>query len=100
ACKYLRYNLEFVANLLGPQAGEIIESLRNLQDDLGDLNDAAVSKQLLAGGEGTDGEAATTSYERTQDRIIEKRRRQMRRDFAGFVSPANRARLFSAIANL
>ncbi|MCW5845387.1 MAG: CHAD domain-containing protein [Caldilinea sp.] len=100
ACKYLRYNLEFVANLLGPQAGEIIESLRNLQDDLGDLNDAAVSKQLLAGGESVDGEAATTSYERTQDRIIEKLRRQMRRDFAGFVSPANRARIFSAIANL
>ena len=100
ACKYLRYNLEFVANLLGPQAGEIIESLRNLQDDLGDLNDAAVSKQLLAAGEGADGQPTVTSYERTQDRIIEKLRRQMRADFVRFIAKENRARLLAAISNI
>lgn len=100
ACKYLRYNLEFVANLLGPQAGEIIESLRNLQDDLGDLNDAAVSKQLLAAGDAGAGQSTVTSYERAQDRIIEKLRRQMRADFARFVAKENRVRLLAAIANI
>lgn len=41
ACKYLRYNLEFVRDLLGARAGALISDLRRLQDDLGDLNDAA-----------------------------------------------------------
>ena len=46
-CKYLRYNLEFVGNLLGPEAKRLLADLRKLQQDLGDLNDAVVSKQML-----------------------------------------------------
>jgi CHAD domain-containing protein len=39
-CKYLRYNLEFMAGLLGAESAGVIALLRKLQDNLGDLNDA------------------------------------------------------------
>ncbi|HHW86671.1 MAG TPA: CHAD domain-containing protein [Chloroflexi bacterium] len=98
-CKYLRYNLEFMAGLLGPETAAIIDLLRKLQDDLGDLNDAVVSRQLLATEAASD--AATVSrYERDQARLIDKLSSQLRGDFANFVAEANRLRLCAAIAKI
>jgi CHAD domain-containing protein len=98
-CKYLRYNLEFMAGLLGSECAEIIDLLRKLQDDLGDLNDAVVSCRLLSAG-AADDEATVRRYERDQARLIHKLSKQLRRNFANFVAETNRLRLCSAIAKI
>ena len=99
-CKYLRYNLEFLASLLGRESNEIIALLRKLQDDLGDLNDAVVSKQLVSAGENGNDEKAVARYEWAQEKIIDKLRSQTRDDFGHFVGKANRGHLLSALANI
>lgn len=98
-CKYLRYNLEFMAGLLGPESGEIIALLRKLQDDLGDLNDAVVSRQLLSTSE-AGATATVTRYEQAQQQIIDTLRDQLRGDFARFVAAENRTRLLAAVAKI
>lgn len=98
-CKYLRYNLEFMAGLLGPEYAEIVRLLRKLQDDLGDLNDAVVSRQLLTKN-GTGEEATVSRYERDQAKLIDRLSKQLRGDFVNFVAEANRLRLCSAIAKI
>jgi CHAD domain-containing protein len=45
--KKLRYTVEYFREVLGPQAGEVIEELKALQDHLGDLNDANVAAHML-----------------------------------------------------
>jgi CHAD domain-containing protein/transposase-like protein len=45
--KKLRYTVEYFREVLGPQAGDVIEELKVLQDHLGDLNDANVASHLL-----------------------------------------------------
>ena len=99
-CKYLRYNLEFVGRLLGGESAEIITWLKELQDDLGDLNDAVVSKQLLSSADNGNNEAVVARYESAQDKTIAKLRSQTRADFTRFVGKENRQRLLCAIANL
>jgi len=46
-CKKLRYTVEYFGEVLGPQADEVINGLKTLQDHLGDLNDAQVATQTL-----------------------------------------------------
>ncbi len=98
-CKYLRYNLEFMAGLLGPESAGVIDRLRKLQDDLGDLNDAVVSRQLLS-AESAREEKAVARYEEDQAKIIDKLSNQVRGDFTDFVAGANRLCLWSAIARI
>lgn len=98
-CKYLRYNLEFVQNLLGPQAADLLTELRILQGDLGDLNDAAVSKRMMSEIQ----DAAATDagrYERVQDRMIRKLSSKAEKHLHTFVSLRNRRRLALAIAQI
>ena len=45
--KKLRYTLEFFREVLGEETGELIEEIKNLQDHLGDLNDADVACSIL-----------------------------------------------------
>jgi CHAD domain-containing protein len=45
--KKLRYTLEYFREVLGPQAGQVIEEIKTMQDHLGDLNDANVACQIL-----------------------------------------------------
>ena len=45
--KKLRYTLEFFREVLGAETGELIEEIKNLQDHLGDLNDADVACSIL-----------------------------------------------------
>lgn len=46
--KKLRYAVEFFREVLGPEAKEVINTLKKLQDHLGELNDARVACQLLS----------------------------------------------------
>ncbi|HEX7974404.1 MAG TPA: CHAD domain-containing protein, partial [Anaerolineales bacterium] len=45
--KKLRYTLEFFQEVLGKEAKGLISVMKNLQDHLGDLNDADVATQIL-----------------------------------------------------
>ena len=99
-CKYLRYNLEFVDNLLGPEAQHLIADLRRLQEHLGNLNDAAVSIQMVANEANVAGAPDLVIYLRTQDRAMRKHGALVGDDFRRFVSLANRRRLALAIANI
>lgn len=98
-CKYLRYNLEFVSNLLGPEARRLLADLRKLQQDLGDLHDAVVSKQMLVEeqGVGVDG-TGVSSYQRAQDKVIRRLSEQLEGDLRAFLSYRNRRRLVLAVA--
>jgi CHAD domain-containing protein len=96
-CKYLRYNLEFVGNVLGPEAQRFLADLRKLQEDLGDLNDAAVSKQLIGDDQDIEG-AGVDRYQRAQEKVIRRLSSQLEGDLRGFLSYRNRRRLVLAIA--
>ena len=98
-CKYLRYNLEFVSNLLGPEAKRLLADLRKLQGDLGDLHDAVVSKQMIAEEQGAEASGAGVgSYERAQDKVIRRLSEQLEGDLHAFLSYRNRRRLVLAVA--
>jgi CHAD domain-containing protein len=47
ASKGLRYSLEFLEEVLGAEARELIKEMKTLQDHLGDLQDAVVASNLL-----------------------------------------------------
>jgi CHAD domain-containing protein len=64
--KRLRYTLEFFREVLGEQAGEVINNIKTLQDHLGDLNDANVACQIL-------GEFIETWEERQVDLPLQER---------------------------
>lgn len=60
ACKRLRYTLEFFVRLLGTPAERLIAQLTNVQDHLGNLQDAVVAcgilRNVLASGDWTGGD--------------------------------------------
>ena len=45
--KRLRYTLEFFEEVLGPEARQVVNEIKTMQDHLGDLNDAAVAETML-----------------------------------------------------
>jgi CHAD domain-containing protein len=47
-CKYLRYTLEFLREVMDPEVEAVIEEIKAMQDHLGDLNDAEVAIDLLS----------------------------------------------------
>jgi triphosphatase len=98
-CKYLRYNLEFVDELLGQEARQVIGALRTLQDRLDNMNDAAVGAQMVVAGPEGQSEAAGR-YLAAQDKIVQRLRRRVAEDLRHFVAPANRRRLAIAIAGI
>jgi CHAD domain-containing protein/transposase-like protein len=49
AAKGLRYTLEFFQEVLGAEAGAVIDEIKGLQDHLGALQDAVVASDLLRG---------------------------------------------------
>src|SRR5437762_800924 len=55
ASKRLRYTLELFRPCYGPKFEERLEVLKELQDALGDVNDAVVARKLL--GKSVDGDA-------------------------------------------
>ncbi len=96
--KRLRYCLEFTKHLLGEPGAALIANLRDIQDHLGDLNDAAVSRgQLQAMQE--QGEAVA-AYIVEQQGIVDTLRSQFPEHFWRFVGSANRSALAEAVARL
>jgi CHAD domain-containing protein len=98
-CKYLRYNLEFVANLLSPQAADLLAGLRALQADLDDLTNAAVSKHTIDETQ-TDADPSASRYAHAQEKIIHKLSSKAEKHLRTFVGYRSRRRLALAIAKI
>lgn len=97
-CKRLRYSLEPVLHLLGPEGEELVAELKKLQDLLGDLNDAFVARERLR-VLGT-ASPALEAYISFQESILTELAAKVPVAWQDFVSPANRERLARAIARL
>jgi len=112
-CKYLRYSLEFVRHLLGEEGEPLIQHLKQLQDLLGDLNDAAVAMARLRascggaiqgskakGNKGSEEAAAATAYFQQQQSLLDRLTQEVPVALADFVAHATRQELALAIAHL
>ena len=100
-CKYLRYVLEFSEHLLGTEGAALIAHLKDLQDVLGDLNDADVALGMLRGLRNeVDDRDALSAYMDHQKATIEALRRQMPDAFTAFAAAENRLLLATALARL
>ena len=97
-CKYLRYNLEFMYGVLGAPVESLLSALRRLQDHLGDLNDAAVSKQMVIATGVPLQPLGVQRYLLAQANRIERQRKRVGPEFLSFTSPRNRRRLAVAVA--
>jgi CHAD domain-containing protein len=114
AGKYLRYTLEFFAEVLGPGGKLVVHKIKSLQDHLGDLQDAVVTSAILrdfmsgqgwgrkagkrARAQGTDlivapGVANYLAYKQNElDRLV--------RSFPGAWEPIREARYRHTVASL
>ncbi|MCB0187057.1 MAG: CHAD domain-containing protein, partial [Caldilineaceae bacterium] len=95
-CKYLRYSLEFVEELLGAEGKALIQHLKELQDLLGDLNDAVVAMGRLQSKEAE----AASSYIQQQQAVIDQLTNEIPHVFADFIAHHTRQELALAIARL
>ncbi len=99
-CKYMRYHLEFSAPLMGPEAAALIESLKGLQEHLGNLNDASVSRALVAETQVQAESTAIADYASLQASMQEELRHSLPADLARFLAPETRRALALAIAHI
>ncbi len=100
-CKRLRYSLEPVEHLLGPEGTELIGQLKVLQDLLGDLHDAFVAGEWLSGlREAGLASPALDVYADHQLATLHDLARRVPDAWRSFVSAENRRRLALAIARL
>jgi len=96
--KRLRYCLEFTKHLLGEPGAALIANLRDIQDHLGNLNDAVVSRGQLQAME-EKGEAVA-AYIAEQQGIVDTLCSQFPEHFWRFVGPESRTALAEAVARL
>ncbi|CAN5818972.1 hypothetical protein BH10CHL1_BH10CHL1_40610 [soil metagenome] len=99
-CKHMRYSLEFAGHLLGPQGKELLVRLKQLQDDLGDLNDASVSRTMLKVLPETIDTPIVKSYAKTQHELLEQLRDDLTNNLQGFLAIESRQELAQAIARI
>ena len=102
-CKYLRYNLEFFAHLLGRNAAILIKRLKHLQDVLGELNDAVVGEAMLVRQQEEAEESATTGLARKLERqraLIDRLEAVGPNGLDAFTGKDTRKRLARAVARL
>lgn len=99
-CKFLRYNLEFAQHLLGPPGRRLIGSLKEFQEHLGDLNDAAVSAGLLQRVPTEIANDALHHYCAGQQALLEELRQGVQPNLAQFVALDNRRLLLQALVRL
>jgi CHAD domain-containing protein len=97
--KYLRYGLEFTQHLLGEQGTTLITQLKQIQDHLGELNDADVEQELLRHWIDQVDERDPFD-ERLAEiaKLIDELTATFPPRFADFISPENRQLLTSALA--
>jgi CHAD domain-containing protein len=101
-CKKLRYLLEFFRGLYDPEEiDRLIESLKRLQDNLGDFNDYGVQQHMLGefahqmAGEGVASVEALMAMGRLVERLEkgeERERRRFSKRFRAFASGKTRDR--------
>jgi CHAD domain-containing protein len=100
-CKRLRYSLEFMRHLLGDEGKELIGQLKGLQDHLGDLNDACVTRDRLGELQRTGMyHPAIERYAQVQVQAVERLRLTFDDVWLPFVSQANRRLLMEAVSRL
>lgn len=99
-CKFLRYVLEFAQPLPGASGARLITMLKRLQDQLGDLNDAAVSQSLLAEEQSCEIADAVESYHASQQTIIDRLQIEVAAALRDFVSPATRRLVAQAVMRI
>jgi CHAD domain-containing protein len=97
-CKHLRYTLEFALHLLGPNGEALIGKLKQLQDDLGDLNDAVVSRGLIE--HSFNAAAQNEGYALAHDALIRELSSAVPGLLREFTGPETRRQLGAAIAVL
>ena len=97
ACKYLRYNLEFVHHLLAPESETLITHLKGLQELLGDLNDAVIAETLI--DETKQGHDADP-YRQAQAQRMAELSKEVPAALAALVDPESRAQLANALSRL
>ncbi len=98
--KYMRYSLEFMRLFPGFHGEQLIKSLKQLQEHLGQLNDAVVSRTLLTSLPAMIETTATDHYANTQTTKIEQLRDSLAADLERFWALANRRKLTQAIARI
>lgn len=99
--KYLRYSLEFARGLLGDDGAALIERLKELQDRLGELNDAHVEQLRLDAWTDAVADADAIALRRQAvDTTIATLREAIPPILARFVAQETRIRLALALANL
>lgn len=97
--KYLRYSLEFARPLLDEAGQSLIDQLKELQDHLGNLNDAHVEQERLhAWSEESPDHDAIRLRATAVDQTIADLSAGVPALLARFVAPENRARLGAALA--
>lgn len=97
ACKHLRYNLEFAEHLLGPEIKGLIKRLKELQELLGDLNDAVVAQELI---EEPKKGGALRAYQQTQMQLINELQSQVPAALSTLSTQEFRQQLGQALAYL
>ena len=101
ACKYLRYSLEFARHLMGEPGEQLIDQLRLLQDQLGNINDAHVESDRLAAW--ATELAATTAFDARRAALAERitdLTTAFPARYAHFIDGENRMILGAALARL
>jgi CHAD domain-containing protein/uncharacterized protein YjbK len=100
--KRLRYVLEFFLPVLGPEAKMMIGEVKQMQDHLGDLNDADVAVQLLQGflGGAQQGHEGVRAYLRDREHERTRLLECFPAAWARFTRPEVRRHLALAVAVL
>ncbi len=99
-CKYLRYHLEFNSVLLGPEGKQIISTLKALQEELGELNDASVSIQMLEKARKRRKGTIVNRYDALQKQTVEALRTSLPVQLQAFLSAEMRLTLSQALARI
>ncbi len=81
AAKQMRYTLELFRGCYGPALEQRIESLRELQQVLGEINDCAVARRLVMDGSGPSPQRAKA--ERFLIARLHKKTQELRESWAG-----------------
>ncbi len=98
ACKELRYAFEFFAPLLGPEIEAVVNTLKSLQENLGNLNDARVALEMLA--QTPERETAVARYATVQEAEIGRLLNEFTPLWETLNAPAWRQNLAAALAVL
>jgi len=99
-CKYMRYSLEFASHLLGQEGEQLIDVLKQLQDHLGELNDANVSRALLHSLPRSVDTEAVKGYANAQSQRLDQLRSTVVEALRDFLGVTSRRKLAEAIVQI